>query len=265
MTDNCVLLTKSNHVGIVTLNSPHNLNAFNYESSKRILEVLEECEEDNEIRAVVIQANGPAFCAGGDIKDMVETLEKGEIGKDFFAPILKNLGNVAIRIRKMPKPVIASVHKAAAGAGFNFVLACDFCIAAENAKFIQSFVNIGLVPDMGGIYFLNKYLNVNKTIELAMTGKRITAQEALELGLINEVVPFENLKKRTLEFAEKLACGPTKAYGNMKELIYNVSYADLEEYLVKETEKQIASSRTLDFKEGLSAFLEKRTPQFKGE
>ncbi len=246
----------------IVLNGPKNYNAMNTTMISELNSVLDACASNWNIRVIVISGEGKAFCSGGDIVEMVKGLEKGELVK--FRTSMDESGEVTSKIRSIDKPVIASVHGAAAGAGFNLALACDFRIAAANSKFIQSFVQVGLVPDMGGIYFLSKLIGYARATELCMTGREVLAEEAFKLGLVNKVVPDKDLEEETIQFAKKLATGPTASYVKMKDLINKITFKELEEHLTAVSQYQIQSAMTLDFKEGITAFVQKRKPEFQG-
>ncbi|WP_034424653.1 enoyl-CoA hydratase/isomerase family protein [Thermanaerosceptrum fracticalcis] len=249
-------------IASILLNSPQNLNALDGAMLDDLTAVLDLCADDEKVKVVVISAEGESFSAGGDIRMMLKGLE-GNMS-DLYGGVRK-VGSAALRIRNLRKPVIASVKGAAAGAGFNLALLCDFRVAADNAKFIQAFVNIGLVPDMGGTFLLTRMLGAARATELIMTGRPVTAQEALSLGLVNRVVTLEELDKATMELAQKLCALPGVALGNMKALINRAVFQGLENSLDNEWEYQVQCSRTEDFKEGITAFAQKRKPVFKGK
>lgn len=258
-------ITYKNQDGIafIQLNTPHNLNALEGLILEELSKVFDKCASDNTVKALVISGSGKGFSAGGDIVSMNEILS-GTEEVDFTAS-MEALNKVAIKLRTMPKPVVASIHGPAAGAGFNLAMLCDFRIAADNATFLQAFVNLGLISDMGGIYSLTKTIGVAKTTELVMLGKPVKVDKAKELGLVTEVVKMEDLEAETLKFTKMLTKLPSKSLKYMKELINNAAYTDFENALSKELEYQVVLANTADFKEGVSAFLEKRRPEFKGE
>jgi len=249
-------------VATLRLNRPDNRNALTAEMSGAIVDALDEAEKADNVRCLVITGTDGTFCAGGDINALKKALETDP--ESSFG-VVRKVGLAALRIRNARKPVIASINGAAAGAGFNLALACDFRICADNAKFIQSFVNLGLVPDMGGTFFLTKMIGAAKATELIMTGRTVKAEEAEKLGLVNQVVSVEELENKTKEFAATLASSPTRALGNMKALINRSAFDGLENILDNELEYQIQCAKTEDFKEGVTAFLEKRPPTFKGK
>lgn len=256
-----ILFKNDNGIAKITLNNKENLNAFDYSLVTEVSEALNECAKDPAVRVVILNGTGKGFSGGGDIGAMNKAIEEGE----GFGKLIEKAAELAIKIKKLPKPVIASVHGPVAGAGFNVAIACDLCIAAENALFIQAFVNIGLIPDTGGVYLLTRAVGVSKASELALTGKRISAKEAFDMGIVTEVCSIEELEEKTHKLALKMAKGPAVSYKNIKELIYKAQFSDFEEYVKEEVKAQIECSKTEDVKEGLRAFLEKRKPNYVGK
>lgn len=248
-------------VAIIQLNSPLNYNALDGEMLDELIGALNELADENMVRVLVIEGVGPSFSAGGDIKVMIKAINEES---PFIADGLRKLGVLAMLLRSFRKPIIASVHGAVAGAGFNMALLCDFRVASQDTKFIQAFINIGLVPDMGGTLLLTRMIGVARATELIMTGRPVEASEALSLGLVNQVVPIELLKEATIKLANKLSHLPEVALGNMKALINLAELQDLEIVLNKEAEYQLQCAQTDDFKEGIQAFAEKRKPIFNG-
>ncbi|PAB61190.1 enoyl-CoA hydratase/isomerase family protein [Anaeromicrobium sediminis] len=254
--------SQENGIASIILNSPKNLNALDEPMLDDLMVALDMCADDGTIKVVVISGEGKGFSAGGDIGKMLENLEGSE---QRLAPLVRKVGMTALKIRNIRKPVIASVHGPVAGAGFNFALLCDFRIAAANSKFIQAFINIGLIPDMGGTFLLTRMLGAARATELIMTGRPVSADEALSLGLVNQVVPQENLEETTLKFAKKLNALPSIALGKMKVLINRAAFEGFENALDNETEYQVQCTNTEDFKEGVKAFVERRKPKFQGK
>lgn len=255
-----IIFGHDNGVAKITLNSKKNLNALDYSLVSELIAALDECEKNPDIRVVVLNGAGKGFSGGGDIAAMYKAIEEGQ----GFEELIEKAIEVAIKIKKLPKPVIASVHGPVAGAGFNLAIACDLCIAAENALFLQAFVKIGLIPDTGGVYLLTRAVGVSKAAELALTGKKVSAKEAFDLGIVSELCSNEELEQKTNKLALKMAKGPAVSYKNMKELIYKSQFSDFEEYAKAEVKAQVECSKTEDFKEGLKAFLEKRKPNYTG-
>jgi len=252
----------SDGIASIVLNSPKNLNALDEPMLDDVTTALNICEDDENIKVVVVSGEGKSFSAGGDIGMMYKGLESGE---QRLGAGVRKAGVVALKIRNLRKPIIASIHGPVAGAGFNFALLCDFRIVAEDSKFIQAFVNIGLVPDMGGTFLLTRMLGASKATELIMTGRPVGAEEALRLGLAYKVVPLEKLEETTNKFANKLSTLPSVALGKMKALVNRSAFNGFENILDNETEYQIQCTDTEDFKEGIRSFVEKRKPNFKGK
>lgn len=254
-----------NHVAYITLNSPESLNVFDEAINKDLLACLGACEFDMDVKAVVLQAEGRAFSGGGDINSMIGELEKpiGEsqlLEESFTWP-----AQAARMIRAIRKPVIAALQGPVAGVAANLALMCDFRIAAEDMKLIEAFIGIGLVTDGCGVYILNKLIGPARTTELVMTGRPVKAKEALDWGLVTQVVPNEELRERARAFAEKLTRGPTRAQKYMKCLVNQAAFQDLLGYSEVELEYQRVCSNSEDFREGVKAFLEKRKPVWKGK
>lgn len=254
----------TNGVAYITLDYQPNLNVLDEPMQRQIMWCLDACQYDPQVKVVVLQAEGRAFSGGGDIKGMIAELEKPDIRDTIMPEALTWPGLIAHKIRGMKKPVVAAIQGAVAGAAANLVLMCDFRIAAEDAMFIEAFVKIGLITDGGGVYILNKLVGPAKTTELVMTGRPVDSKEAKELGLVTEVVPNDELRAKTIKFAEKLARGPGLSYQYLKTLINQVAFPDLDTVLAAEAEYQLTCAQTKDCLEGMKAFVEKRRPEFKG-
>ena len=250
-------------VGIITLNRPDSLNALTTEVGQEFQKAVGEVQQRG-ARAVVLTGAGRAFCAGGDLREMQKIAQQEGKIEAFFDEPLRLLNECILLIRRAPLPFIAAVNGAASGGGCNLALACDFVVAGESAKFNQAFIKIGLVPDCGGTFILPRLIGWKRAAELMMTGDVVTAARALEMGMINAVVPDEELLARALAMAEKLAQAPTAAIGRIKELLEASATNDYGEQLELERKTQIQSGLTKDFREGVAAFLEKRPPKFVG-
>ncbi len=247
-------------VGVITLNRPEVLNALGGTMREELLQALEHSETDLEVRCVMITGAGRAFCAGGDIANMVELQAQGNA-----APIRERMvmgAKVIQRIRCMPKPVLAAVNGPAAGAGMNLALACDIRWGSDKARFAESFVKIGLVPDWGGFYFLTRLVGTSQAMELMMTGDPIEAEEALRLGIINRIFPHQAFGGQALNFARRLATGPAATLARIKQGVYLGATGTLEEALEYEQQTQAGLFLSADTREGTRAFLEKRQPVF---
>ena len=257
-----ILYAVDNHIATITLNTPQNLNAFNETMIHAVIDALADAEQDEDVKVIVLAAAGRAFSGGGDIAEMIEGAKKDIV---VFDKTVGPISEISRNIKKSKKPVIASVFGAVAGAAFNIALACDFCIAADNAKFIQAFVNIALIPDAGGLFLLSRAVGVNKAMHLAMLGTPVTAAEGLDYGFVYNICAPDELEAETQKLAERLVKGPSRSYAFMKELVYESQFKDYDTYTALECEKQLACGYTEDFKEGVFAFGEKRKPVFTGK
>jgi 2-(1,2-epoxy-1,2-dihydrophenyl)acetyl-CoA isomerase len=263
-----VLASVAEHVATITLNRPERRNALADETLQALEVALDAVDRDDGVRAVVLTGAGGAFCSGGDLKWMDEnrTESKGE-GPGLDAAIAaqrRNQRNTAGRIYTMPKPVIASIPGAAAGAGVSLALACDLRIASERAFFTTAFARVGFSGDYGGSYFLTQLVGSAKARELYYLSERFDAKEALRLGLVNWVVPADALEEQTLALARRLANGPSVAYRYMKENLNRAVGGDVIECLDLEATHHIHTGRTRDHRAAVSAFIAKREPEFEG-
>ena len=257
---NTILLKIENQIAFISLNRPDVFNSFNREMAFLMQDTLDICDNDNNVRAIVITGNGKAFCAGQDIGEITNPeLNPGfrKILDDHYNPIIK-------KIRNIEKPIIAAVNGVAAGAGANIALACDIVLASESASFIQAFSKIGLIPDSAGTFFLPRLIGIQKATALMMLGDKVSAQEAVELGMIFKCFPDDSFNDEVLKMATTLANMPTKALGLIKKLMNQSITNNLEQQLQLESDLQIEASSTNDYNEGVTAFVEKRKPVFKG-
>ena len=252
-----VLTSRDGAVLTITFNRPEVYNAFNRELHAALNAALTEAG-DPAVRCVVITGAGKGFCAGQDLKEF------GAVSSS-IRDALETTYHPNVRlVRSLPKPVIAAVNGPAAGAGLSFACACDLRVAAASATFVPGFVGIGLVPDAGGTFFVHRLLGFARAFEWMCSNRRLTAPEALDWGLVSEVVPDESFAGRVAELAAEWAERPTLAVGRTKQLFEHAATASLEEQLALEAELQQASVGTTDFAEGVGAFLEKRAPRFSG-
>ncbi len=249
--------TRDGAVLTITLNRPDVLNAFNAAMHQALSAALKEAKADD-VRAVVITGAGRGFCVGQDLTEFRDA--PGDIGERLRGNYHPNI----LALRRLEKPVLAAVNGPAAGAGLSFACACDLRLAAVSATFVPAFINIGLVPDSGGTYFVRRLLGTSRAFEWMTSGRRLSAAEALDWGLVSEVVEDEKLAERAAERAAELAAMPTRGVGLTKRLFDHAENATLEEQLELEAQLQTAATQTADFREGVDAFLEKRKPRFEG-
>ena len=255
-----VKLSVAGGVATIALNRPHVMNAMDGEMMQQLRPVAEAVEKDSAVRAVVLRGEGAAFMAGGDVAVFHRHLaELPELivtwGREMHAAFLA--------LRRMGKPVLASVHGAVAGAGFSLMCAADLAIAASDTRFTLAYANIGASPDGGSTYFLPRLVGYKKTMELIMLPDRFDAETARQHGLVNWVVPGDKLAEETARIAQRLAAGPTHAYAQAKRLV-NQSLDPMAAQMEQELQAFSRCARGADLKEGVSAFVEKRKPVFKG-
>lgn len=260
MSDQLIQISDDDGIVTVTLNRPEKLNALAGRMRRDLADALEEAGGRMDVRVIVLRGAGSAFCAGGDVAAMADLMARGEV--DEFARLLGAGRRVVMTLRQMTKPVVAAISGVASGAGFNLALACDLRIAAASAKFSQSFVRVGLHPDWGGTYFLPRIVPPNIACEMFFLGDAIDAERAHALGLVNRVVPDEELEAETNKLAARLRAAPPESIAAAKHAVYMSSHAELEEMLQYETEAQLRCFQTADAHEGVRAFLEKRRPRF---
>jgi 2-(1,2-epoxy-1,2-dihydrophenyl)acetyl-CoA isomerase len=250
-------------VCLLTLNRPERLNALSVEMANDFQGAVRDALVQG-ARAVLLTGSGRAFCAGGDLREMQYIASREGRLEAFFDEPLRLLNESILLIRQAPVPFIAAVNGVASGGGCNLALACDLVVAAESAKFNQAFIKIGLSPDCGGTFILPRLVGWKRATELLFTGDMLTAQQALEMGMINAVTPDGELLSHAQAMAERLAGAPTAAIAQIKRLLEASANNDYGGQLELERKAQIQSGQTKDFREGLSAFLEKRPPRFTG-
>ena len=247
-------------VMVITLNRADKFNSFNREMALQLQDALDEAEANENVRAIVLTGIGKAFCAGQDLAEAIDPNGPGiaKIVDEHYNPII-------LRIRKIEKPIIAAVNGVAAGAGANIALACDIVTATNSASFIQAFSKIGLIPDSGGTFFLPRLVGFQRSTALMMTGDKVMATEAQQMGMIYKVFADETFMTDALAFANTLANMPTKAMGLTKRLLNESLFNTHDKQLAREGIIQVDAASTADYAEGVNAFLEKRKPEFKGK
>ena len=256
-----LILSKENGIATITLNRPEVLNALNTRASDELGMAIEETGRDISIRVLVITGAGRGFCAGGDLKDL--PLTPGDPAAS--QKTLEEWHKILLSIRRLDKPVITAVNGVAMGGGMDLALMCDIRIASENARFGEAYVRIGGVPDSGGTYLLPRLIGTARACELLFTGDIIDAREAERIGLVNKVVPAEQLESSTRELAARLAGGPPVSMGLIKKAIYSSETQDPESALHSIALMTSLNMETQDAKEGVAAFIEKRQPAYKGK
>jgi len=263
MTQASVLFEVQDGYALVTLNRPDKLNSFNPEMHQRLREALAAVKSRDDIRAVLLTGAGRAFCAGQDLSDRV--MKPGGPAPD-LGQTIGTLYNPLVRtLRTLEKPVVCAVNGVAAGAGANVALECDIVVAGRSASFLQAFARIGLMPDSGGTYFLPRLVGTARAMGLALLADKLPAEEAARIGLIWKCVDDAQLMDEARAIAAAFGKGPTKAYGAIKEALYASPHNSLDAQLNFERDVQRELGRTEDYREGVTAFMEKRPPDFKGK
>jgi 2-(1,2-epoxy-1,2-dihydrophenyl)acetyl-CoA isomerase len=257
-------LTIEDSVANVTLNRPERLNAWNQQFGEELRDALLKDAADPSVRAVLITGAGRGFSSGADLKDMLEQAMSGAPVPDVGELLRERYHPIITGIRELPKPVVAAVNGPAVGIGCSLALACDLIWAAESAVFGLAFVNIGLVPDGGSTFLVPAAVGKARALEMALLGQPVSAEQALEWGLINRVVPDGKLMEEAGSLARRLAAGPTRSYANSKRALNNSVLKIMGEQLDLEAQIQSEMAGTADFTEGVQAFVEKRDPVFKG-
>ena len=257
-----VLVSLEGGVLQVTLNRPEKLNALNPEMHKLLRAALQRAAEEAQVRAVLLTGAGRGFCAGQDLSE--RDVSPGAAPIDLSVSLGSHYNPLIRRLRELPKPVVCAVNGTAAGAGANIALACDIVVAAHSASFIQAFSRIGLVPDSGGTWLLPRLVGAARAMGLALLADKVSAEQAAEWGMIWKAVEDESLPGEAMQLATTLANGPTKGYALIKKAMYASATNSLDAQLDLERDLQREAGRSEDYREGVSAFKEKRAPKFRG-
>jgi 2-(1,2-epoxy-1,2-dihydrophenyl)acetyl-CoA isomerase len=258
---NSLLYQVQEGIATITLNRPDVFNAFNDEQSYELQDALKQVARDAAVRVVVLTGAGKAFCSGQDLKAIAESTGK----RDLSESLHKRYNPIIRAMRALPKPIIARVNGVAAGAGCSLALACDLVVAAESAKFIEVFVNVGLVLDSGSSYFLPRLVGSARAFEMSTMGSRVSAQQAYDWGMVNKVAPDAELDLAVAVYTDYYKSAPTKAIAMMKKMLNKSFNSDLDSMLDYEAYCQKIAGDSADYKEGVTAFNEKRKPNFTGQ
>lgn len=254
-----VLTEITGAIARITLNRPEKYNSMDWDSAKALQDALDAVEEDETVRCIVLTGAGKGFCAG---QDLSAASDPDNI--DFAKMVEEQYNAIIRRLRKIEKPIVAAVNGVAAGAGANIALACDIVIAAHSATFVQAFSKISLIPDSGGTFFLPRLVGLGRALALTMLAEKVSAEEAAQMGMIWRAYPDEVFQSEVEKLAGTLAQLPTKALGLTKRAMNSAFENSLEQQLAMEKELQVEAGKTQDFREGVTAFLEKRKPVFSG-
>ncbi len=249
-------------IALITLNRPEAKNSFSPEMIELWRTFLDEARADETVRVLIVTGKGDTFCSGGDIRDMaMGKLRRWEMKKFLW----EGVHRIALALEDLDKPVLAAINGAAMGAGLDMALMCDLRICSDQAKLSESYILLGLVPGDGGAYYLPRLVGLGKAFELLFTGDVLTPQEALEIGLVNRVVPHDRLMEETMKFAQKIASQPPLAVRMMKRAVYQAQSSSLRSHLDYISSQLALLSDTEDHQEAAKAFIEKRRPVFQGK
>ncbi len=257
-----VLYEVKDHIAIITLNRPEVKNAFSHEMIDLWNRYLIKAREDRDVRVIILTGKGDTFCSGGDIREMAEGKLRSWDMKNF---LWEGVHRIALTLEDLDKPVIAAINGDAMGAGMDMALMCDIRICSEKARLGESYINLGVVPGDGGAYYLPGLVGISKALELFLTGDVMNPEEALKIGIVNRVVPHEDLLSETLALANKIAAKPPMAVRMTKRAVFQARNSDLRSHLDYISSQLALLTETEDHSEAARAFLEKRRPDFSGK
>lgn len=257
-----ITFAKSEGIAELVMNRPDVLNALGFEMLNEMVDAVVHCYRDEDVRALILTGTGPAFSAGGDVKAMHRILDDDP--SVFFRRLVLLLNGLISSLQRLPKPVVGAINGVAAGAGFSCALACDYVLASDQARFVSAYTGIGITPDGGLTYWLPRLIGTKRAMELILTNRTLDASAALEMGMVNRIVPAGQLMEEARREARALAQGPTRAFGGAKMLVNFSGGESLETQLELERQTIAEVSGTGDFREGVTAFVEKRAPVFRG-
>jgi len=245
-------------VAWLTMNRPDKLNAFIAQMNREIKDAIRSASQDETVRCIVLTGEGRAFCSGQDLSEVTEDMDLGQVLRDHYGPMV-------LQIEKCEKPIIAAINGVAAGAGFSLALASDFRLISERASLVNAFIHVGLIPDSGNLYYLTQLVGPAKAAELSILGEKVTADQAVEWGLANRKIAADAWEEEVTAFAARIAALPTKTIGLIKRGLKDAAALPFEVFLEREAEGQRIAGLTEDHREGVTAFLEKRKPVYKGK
>ena len=258
-----ILYSVENDLATISLNRPEVSNGFNIPMCQEILAALEDAEKNEEVKFIILSAEGKIFSVGGDLSEMKRAVDADDI--ESLVLIAELVNTISKKIKQLPKPIIMVADGAVAGAAANIAVAVDFCIISDRTKFIQAFVGVGLAPDAGGLFLLGKAIGMSRATHLVMTGEALTAEKAFDYGLAYRVCESEKLDKTVEQLLERVRRGSSSSYSARKEMFWESFLKEWDQYAGLELDLQKKLAFTEDFKEGVIAYSEKRRPQFKGK
>ena len=259
-----VILKKEGHIATITMNRPEMMNALNTQMLQEMVAAIDEIACNDDVRVVVLTGAGRVFCSGADISEGGKASGLSGTPVEMHHNVRNSYQKVALRLQRLDKPTIAMVNGAAVGAGCDFAFACDMRVGSEKARFRNGFVRVGLIPGGGGTWLYTRLMGLGRGLEFLFTGDFLEAEEAEHIGVLNKIVPADDLERETMELAQKIANNPPLAVQMSKMMAYKALDSDLEAALEQAAACQALALSSEDHREGVNAFIEKREAQFKG-